>query len=497
MFTRRAIASILALAVVCLSPRAAGAAGEVQIGVIDQATGQPIAGRIHLADQQGKPRKIPRLPFWHDHSAFRGTLDLKLPRGHYTFLLESGPERLTREGYFTLDNFSQDSKEVDLKRFVDMAKSGWYSGDLLVRRPIADVPLLMQADDLHVAEVVTWTEKKNDWAKRKPPADPLSTFEKDWAYQTLAGADLTHGVVFLNLGQPLELPAKLEGAALLATMKAARKDGGWVHLDRLDALDLPAWVAAGAVDSVAVADSRLERDGIGKAAPNTRTRDTVLYPEPYGHGRWVQDIYFHLLECGLKIPPAAGSGTGIAPNPLGYNRVYAYLEEPFSYENWFEALKAGRVMVTNGPLLRPEIVNRRPGHVFESEAGRPIELELGLHLATKEKIAYLEIVQNGRVAKEVRLDEFAKTGRLPPIRFETSGWCLARVVTEAADTYRFAMTGPFFVEIGGQQRISRRSAEFFVKWAEERLAQAAEGEKQMHQDALAYWRAIVGRSNAE
>ena len=67
----------------------------------------------------------------------------------------------------------------------------------------------------------------------------------------------------------------------------------------------------------------------------------VRYPEPYGHGRWVQDIYFHLLECGLKIPPAAGSGSGIAPNPLGYNRVYAYLEEPFDYDRWFEALVRG------------------------------------------------------------------------------------------------------------------------------------------------------------
>jgi hypothetical protein len=280
-------------------------------------------------------------------------------------------------------------------------------------------------------------------------------------------------------------------------MKAAREAGGWVHVDRLDAWDLPAWVAAGVVDSVAVADSRLERKGSGKSPPGVRPRDTVLYPEPQGHGRWVQDIYFHLLECGLRIPPAAGSGSGIAPNPLGYDRVYVHLDEPFDYDRWFEALRSGRVMVTNGPLLRPEVFHERPGHVFESPAGQPLELEMGLHLATKEKIAYLEIVQNGRVAHEVRLDEFAKTGRLPPIRFETSGWCLARVVTEAADAYRFAMTGPFFVELGGQKRISRRSAEFFVKWAEERLAQAEPSEKQMHREAVEYWQAIAGRSNAE
>ena len=99
-------------------------------------------------------------------------------------------EHLTREGYFTLDNFSRDSKQVDLKRFVDMAAGGWYSGDLFVRRPVGEMKLLMQADDLHVAEVVTWTDKKNDWAERKLPADSLTTFETDWAFQTMAGADL-------------------------------------------------------------------------------------------------------------------------------------------------------------------------------------------------------------------------------------------------------------------------------------------------------------------
>ena len=50
-----------------------------------------------------------------------------------------------------------------------------------------------------------------------------TTFDKDWAYQSLAGADLSRGVVFLNLNEPLELPAKLSGAQLLEKMKAARK----------------------------------------------------------------------------------------------------------------------------------------------------------------------------------------------------------------------------------------------------------------------------------
>ena len=38
-------------------------------------------------------------------------------------------------------------------------------------------------------------------------------------------------------------------------------------------------------------------------------------------GYWTQDIYYALLNCGLRIPPSAGSASGVLPNPVGYNRV--------------------------------------------------------------------------------------------------------------------------------------------------------------------------------
>ena len=41
-----------------------------------------------------------------------------------------------------------------------MAADGWWSGDLDVRRPVRDIELLMEADDLHVAEVITWRNDK-------------------------------------------------------------------------------------------------------------------------------------------------------------------------------------------------------------------------------------------------------------------------------------------------------------------------------------------------
>jgi hypothetical protein len=58
-----------------------------------------------------------------------------------------------------------------------------------------------------------------------------------------------------------------------------------------------------------------------------------------------------VLNCGLRIPPSAGSGSGVLPNPVGYNRVYVHLDEQLTYDGWWQGFKQGRSLVTNGPLL--------------------------------------------------------------------------------------------------------------------------------------------------
>ena len=52
-----------------------------------------------------------------------------------------------------------------------------------------------------------------------------------------------------------------------------------------------------------------------------------------------------------------------------------------TYEGWWEGLRAGRVVVTNGPLLRPRVNGELPGHVFRSQSGEVIELTVQLNLA--------------------------------------------------------------------------------------------------------------------
>ena len=238
--------------------------------------------------------------------------------------------------------------------------------------------------------------------------------------------------------------------------------------------------------------------------PTDSPRDRKRYPTFKGDAEWSQEIYFRLLECGLRIPPTAGSGSGGSPNPVGYNRAYVHVDGELTYEKWWQQLRAGQVCVTNGPLLRPTVDGQLPGHVFQAAAGTKLELEIALSLSTREPISYLEIIRDGHVEQEVRLDEYAKSGKLPKLAFDRSGWFLIRAVTNVPRTYRFAMTGPYYVEIGQERRISKSAAQFFVDWVYQRAKQIKLADPKQQQEVMQwhrqgrdYWQDLLSKANAE
>ncbi len=483
--------------------------GKLTIEVIDRDTKQPLACRMHLTNAAKRPLKAPKVPFWHDHFVFSESITLKLPKGEYAFEIERGPEYLVRLGHFSIADNAQDTKVVDLKRFVDMAGEGWWSGDLDVQRPAKDLELLMQAEDLHVAELISWPNGKALLPKSDLSKNPLVRFDGSRYYHLGAGTDARAGgdLLFFNLAQPLDLSGfEREFPPQQETISKAREQGDvWVDARTAYGWDLPLWVANGQLDSVELANSNLGRKSVITHEGNGKPRDKFYFPDPPGNGRWNEKIYYHLLNCGLRIPPTAGSGSGNVANPLGYNRLYVHVPGEFTYERWWESLKAGRVVVTNGPLIRPNVEGEMPGHVFHAETGQQVELEVGLTLSTRDKVSYLQIIKDGELHQQVRLDDWAKAGgKLPLLTFHQSGWFLIRAVTDVSETYRFASTAPYYVELGYQRRISKSSAQFFLDWVNERaknlkLEDEAKRDAVLkyHRIAQDFWQKMVAKSNAK
>ncbi len=490
-----------------LEKTAPGAGGQLEITVVDRDTGKPLPCRMHLKNAAGRPRTAGRAPFWNDHFVFPGKIMLRLPVGNYTFELERGPEYVVRGGYFTINNFADDTKLIDIKRFIDLSKNGWWSGDMDVRRPARDIELLMAADDLHVAEVVTWYNDKSNWGSRKPK-NTLVCFDGNRYYHLMAGGHGRDGteLLYYHLPIPLKTPAKndLYPPTIQYLLKARETPGLAVDVTRPYWWDFPMLVAHGQVDSVQVLNSNLCRTGVIADEGEGKPRDKRLFPGIDGNARWSQQIYFHLLDCGFRIPPSAGSGSGVAPNPVGYNRVYVHVDGRFNYESWWKNFRAGRVVVTNGPLLQPTVQGHYPGHVFRAEEGKELQFEPILTLSTRQPISYLEIIKNGRVEHSLRFEEYAKSGRLPAVEFKRSGWFLVRAVTDLRGTYRFAMTGPYYVEIGYQRRVGRQAARFFLDWVRQRAGQIKLNNDKQQQEVMEYhrkardfWQDILSRANAD
>ncbi len=160
--------------------------------------------------------------------------------------------------------------------------------------------------------------------------------------------------------------------------------------------------------------------------------------------------------------------------------------------------------MTNGPLLRTSVAGQPPGGVIHAAAGEELELEIGMTLSTADPVSYLDIVQNGEATQSIRLDDFAPTGRLPKLHFKESGWFLIRAVTDVADTYRFAMTAPYYVEFGYGRRISKRAAQFFLDWVCQRAKRIELTDPEQRREAMEYqrkardfWQNLVAKANAE
>ncbi|MDX1962793.1 MAG: CehA/McbA family metallohydrolase [Pirellulales bacterium] len=449
--------------------------GQLELRVIDRDTGQPTVCRMHLKNAAGKPVKIPGALQHGDYVVITDKIVLRLPRGNYTFTMERGPESLIRSGHFTINRFADDVETVDLKNFCNLADEGWYGGDLDAQRPVDDLPLLMAAEGLHVVALTSWQNDKTIWNKQNPlPKTPIAEHPNHRLIDLLGGRDERHGSALglFNLRQPLTLPRSADLWPTLAqTAATAHAERGWVDGARLFSRELPLLVAAGKLDSAQLLNRHLLRGGIVDHEADGYARDKKFYPAPFGNGRWSQHIYYQLLECGLRLPLTAGSGSGANTNPLGYNRVYAQVEGELTLEKWWAAVRAGRVMVTNGPLLRCTVEGKYPGHTFTASKGETLELLPELTLSTRDKIDYIEVVHNGVVVNELRLAEYQKSGgKVPPLTFTESGWFLLRAVTNEKSTYRHATTGPFFVEFDYQKRFNPAAARFFIDWVDREIA---------------------------
>lgn len=456
--------------------------GFISIDFLEDKTDQPLVCRAQVKNPSGRvirPRGGGLMQG--EWSLIEGPLDFKAIPGDYTYLAYHGPQFSPASGGFTLDRDSQGLDAIRFERHANLDEEGWYGGDLLSYVEPDKSLRWLPAEDLQMAAVVS--------EQPLAPGVPrlLAGQAQRWVNQfSYRDARPGSGLVIHHWSPPAEVPPELPSTRLLVMSKArdAAQQGTvaddslvlppHAEIQQLWARDVPIWLASGQVDSIQILSEHLTYDGSRAAVPQPLELPEGRFAGERGPGRMVERIYWQVLEAGLRLPPTAGSGFGKTPSPLGYNRVYASpaYADPRS---WWEAVRSGRSFVTSGPLLRAEVNGQRPGHLFQIPAGETQNVELAVDLTVADPVEYLDVIFNGQSLYEARLDEHARQGgRIPNLEIKESGWMVVRVVTEREFTYRIATTAPFYFEVDGKPRVSRRACEYFERWLDKAAQEIAQ-----------------------
>jgi len=534
---RSAILFLLACVVsmVTIDPIDTHAAGGVLTLITsDQGDRQAVPARIELHTNTGRRTAIRRTIASGPGVVLPGTLELPLANGPYRFKIIRGPEYRVVSGQFTIEPGAADERLVPLSRMVDMKAEGYLSGDMAAYFPEPNLRLRMATEDLHVAALVDSISPP----ARPGAAEPLPATDNELLADDSPAAPMwiiksaTATGDLLVYAPPARAPEQNPDDAATAPTDLSSGDETAASIRPQVALANPfSWqtpihLASGPVDGIFVLGDWLRESGpVDRFAQISAARPPadLRFRGPQGPGRYAEAIYWQLLEAGLRIAPLAGTGTrtsgpdsGWASSAIGYNRIYAIgpplvshddrrLEPIESADEFFTAVWAGRSMLTNGPLLRPTLGGKAPGHRFQAQSGELLEIAVELHLAVRDPVEYLEVIHNGEVFYSARLDEFAKTGgMIPPLKINSSGWVMVRVVTEHEDHFRAGMSAPWFIDFDDRPRISRKAVEFFGKWltdCESELKKLPADDLAKHIEpvrvARAFWRQRLSDANAD
>ncbi|HJN08413.1 MAG TPA: CehA/McbA family metallohydrolase [Pirellulaceae bacterium] len=375
---------------------------------------------------------------------------------------------------------------VRLRRLVNAREKGWWSGETHLHFPgrlkgrslneesLKKLKLHMLAEDLNLAPNLSVCRSRLPVGNVWPPehviqidADRLCTL-RNWEDEKSPDS-----VIYFNVTRPFINPRGPVHGHVDRLIEVKRQQPEvWASLPAVNLEGVPELVATRSVDSIEIASHFcswwIQTDwkgappfgGWGRKPPKSLDRTFRT------RGLFHLQLYYGILNCGFRIPPSAGTAFGLrGPVGLGYDRVYVHLDEPFTNENWWKGFKAGRVFVTNGPILIVTANGKLPGEVFSCPTGKTLELNLDIALFSNEPVECVEIVQDGKVVQKIQEESISERIKAEPLSFARSGWFHVRAITAVTKTFRFACTGPSYVEVGDKRStIHRPDVEYFLEW---------------------------------
>ncbi|MDP2898318.1 MAG: CehA/McbA family metallohydrolase [bacterium] len=442
--------------------------------IVDAETGRMLPARVYLT-RGSEPQFDPRaVIFKHQRDneqnfSCDGRFDVQVTPGETTIRIERGLEYKPLVQTMRISHEGVTQQKFALERWVNMAKEGWYSGDLHGHRDLEQMKTLVLAEDVNVASVITRHNQRDYWQGKEIPDSHLihvdethviSQFDEEVEY---LGKNTLGALIFIGMKKPIPIGDSNAAYPTLAQYAdRCHEAGGFVDAEKPIWLGVAVSAALGQIDSIGIVNNHFHPRSVLPCVGNWGE----IVPEKGFEGNdglalWCMELYYRLLNCGFRIPVSGGTASGIMPSPPGYSRVYVKVPGEFSYENWVKGFKGGRSFATNGPMLSLKVDGHEIGDVIRMEKPNgSVTIEAAARSPVP--LAYLEIVVSGRVA--ARIDAPPRTTKLKLSTRTPAGdskWIVARAFERNDETARFAHTSPIYIEVGGKPVVSREAAAYY------------------------------------
>ncbi len=464
-------------------------ASMLRISVVDES-GRPIWARLEVEGTGGKmyqPLGALRdlkaglhglQPEYLGSFIIHGDCRMEVPAGQYRVVGEHGTEYQRVEKSVTVEPDGEASVTLELRPWINMAKLGWWSGDLHIHRTPDEVQKAALAEDVSFCPVISsWPHRKNyeiDTGNIWGPETDFLVGIDDRHFMTLRNAEDERGGgawLMEQLNAPLE---NFESSAdwwppainFIRQVRTQRTAGQgilpWVDAEKPFWWEVPVIMALEPADSMEILCNQLTEYGIEASEAWGRPRERNFSGRE-GWLEYILSLYYHYLNLGFHLPATAGTASGVLPNPIGFNRVYVKFSGPFSVEKWFQALREGPSFVTNGPMLFFAVKPERALMEGAVEADAPGPLDR------------IEIVANGEVIEwfpvAPETTNFQTTFTFHPQKYS---WIAARCFLREGDTVRLAHTSPIYLP---GHYDCRPDAKYYVDWMNNLIDQTKDSPK--------------------
>jgi catechol 2,3-dioxygenase-like lactoylglutathione lyase family enzyme len=396
----------------------------------------------------------PAIPFWKEPAAYfvSQPFSITLPPGKYRLGVFRGFEYLPVYQEFTIVAGQTLQRDVQLARWIDMAKQGWYSGDPHVHSwriaPLQDryITTFAKAMDVHMTVTMNYCIQLScDGCLQSKYGRAGRYHEGDYWLESgtedpREGIDEQGHVSQFDIQEPVRDPNRYQQYGYV--FDGVHAQGGLVGYDHL------AWSKS--------------------YYPRQNPRNSELHPYPgwdvnintirgkvdffsilQNNNLGLED-YYDFLNLGVKVIATASTDY---PAPLvGEEITYAYTGTGghFSPDAWYDAVRRGRTFVSNGPMLDFKVGDAIPGD--EVKVGKDAKLHVHAEAKAPESIGapkVLEIVSHGRVIRSAqssspKQDKLVVDFELPAAE---SQWIAARTT---AFNGAVAHTNPVYVIVNNK-----------------------------------------------